>query len=112
MLRLDRQHDGAGIGGDIGTDRGCRGDAEFAPQPRTRRLIQFDHRQFARIVSLCEEPPDERTAHVAAADEDDLHGVALVRSPKMALPTRTIVEPSAMASSRSALMPIDRVSMP
>ena len=32
------------------------------------------------------------------------------RTPKMALPTRTRVAPSAIAASRSALMPIDKVS--
>ena len=36
------------------------------------------------------------------------HGVS--RGPKMAVPTRTMVEPSAMAASKSALVPIDSVS--
>ena len=37
---------------------------------------------------------------------------AYVRFPKIALPTRTRVEPEAMAASRSSLMPMDRVSNP
>src|SRR4029077_17093020 len=60
-----------------------------------------------------EEPLDERLAHVAGAQEAD--GASLDRhppprggrGPKMAVPTRTTVAPSSIATSKSLLMPID-----
>ena len=64
---------------------------------------------------------NERARHVAAADEcNDFvwHGFDAecmrarlqARGPNSAVPTRTWVAPSLMASSKSPLMPIDSVS--
>jgi len=54
------------------------------------------------------ESADQRGRHVAAAEEADfhrsnhVHPSRAVRAPKIAVPTRTIVAPSAIASSRSS----------
>jgi predicted AAA+ superfamily ATPase len=67
---------------------------------------------------------DQGAAHVPAADERccDVHcerdyprswpGDGVSRGPNIAVPIRTSVEPSAMAASKSALLPIDSVSSP
>ena len=49
-------------------------------------------------------------SHVAAADEGQFHAALLSRTPKIAVPTRTIVDPAATAASRSADIPSDSVS--
>ncbi len=51
---------------------------------------------------------DEGDRHVAATDEGYFH--VWLRSPKIAVPMRTMVAPSIIAASRSSLMPIDKVS--
>src|SRR5690606_7121053 len=48
---------------------------------------------------------ENRFAHDTAADDRDLHS----RSPKMARPTRTWVAPSSIATSKSFVMPIERM---
>jgi len=71
-----------------------------------------------RDETRSEESLDQRLTHVAAADEPD--GEALdrhrspapgsgrgVRGPKIAVPTRTIVAPSSIATSKSPLIPIE-----
>src|SRR5882672_7355747 len=66
---------------------------------------------------------DERFAHVAGAEEGhalalDAHAPPSVtaarggRGPKMAVPTRTMVAPSSMATSKSPLMPMEQCSSP
>ena len=47
----------------------------------------------------------ERLGHVAAADESEL--LHFGRSPKTARPTRTMVAPSSIATSKSSVMPIE-----
>src|SRR4029453_18086858 len=60
-----------------------------------------------------EEPLDERLAHVAGAEEADSAPLDRHtpprggRGPQIAVPTRTTVAPSSIATSKSPLMPID-----
>src|SRR5712692_5707217 len=66
---------------------------------------------------------DERLAHIASPEEGhalalDAHAPPSVtavrgdRGPKMAVPTRTMVAPSSMATSKSPLMPMEQCSSP
>ncbi len=71
---------------------------------RSRRTSMSD-----ALNPACTMPPIKRTGHVAAADECDLHRRG-ARAPKIAVPTRTMVEPSAIAASRSSDIPIDSTS--
>src|SRR4051794_34365102 len=66
---------------------------------------------------LGDQPADQRARHVAAAEERDFQAALLCMSreptllmPNIAVPMRTMVEPSAIARSMSSLIPIDRVS--
>ena len=80
--------------------------------PRGRQAL--DDRDVPWLGALGEQAADERARHVAAAEEGDLHAALLSgrRSPKMAVPMRTIVAPAAMAASMSSDMPIESVSKP
>ena len=51
-----------------------------------------------------------RSGHFRVQTRDSVRGERY-RRPKIALPMRTIVAPSAMAASMSLVMPMDRVSM-
>src|SRR4051812_36208240 len=83
-----------------------RGDA------LARRRADLDDKDRARVVAAAHQPADQCVGHVAAAEKSNAHAAcfSLRRSPKIAVPTRTSVAPSAIASSRSSDMPIDNVS--
>ena len=68
----------------------------------------FNDGDFARRETMVQQTADERRGHIAATQKCNLHIVFL--SPKIAVPTRTSVDPSAIAASRSCVMPIDSVS--
>src|SRR3989442_5108751 len=70
-----------------------------------------------------QESLDHRLTHVAGTDEPDLlafdrhrsrgsFGGPAARGPKIAVPTRTIVAPSSIATSKSPLIPIDNSRSP
>src|SRR5690606_16674075 len=97
----------------------CRGDRAYLPRRRqapARRLDGVDRAQIRGAEAFLQQPADDGLRHVAAPDEgDEAHVVHILvlrswRAPKIAVPTRTIVAPSAMAASRSADMPIESVS--
>jgi hypothetical protein len=72
-------------------------------------------RGSATVIEAASTPParsapHQAGRHVSAAKESDPHRRSSGLGPNTAVPTRTIVAPSAIAASRSPLMPIDRVS--
>ena len=106
-------------------------------EPCALRVERLDDDEVGAGRAVGDQAADQRGRHVAAADEGDAHGSGRsgaekradvesriasicaaaprplphrVRAPKIAVPTRTSVEPSAIAASRSAVMPIDSVS--
>ena len=91
------------------------------PERRRRRAHALDprrghgdHRAPVEALQRCQRSIDD-TALVSVRVRQSGHGfswcvIRQTRDPKIALPTRTIVAPSATAASRSALMPIDSVS--
>ncbi len=109
LLRLDCQHDHVGAAQPFpGAD--VRDHAE-----RTFEFGAFGDVRFEDVHRRCRHAALPHTAqhgvrHIAAADKCHDHAVVLSRSPKIAVPMRTIVEPAAMAASRSADIPIDSVS--
>src|SRR5690606_29359421 len=115
LLRLDRKHHGVGLAHHVvGDARDAH--AELSDQPFATFRREFHDTQLVRVEAALEHAADERGGHVAAAEKDDLHAGVLsipvlrARAPKIALPTRTSVLPSAIAASRSSDMPIDKVS--
>src|SRR2546426_4091984 len=113
VLRLHREHQRIGLlRSRVG--RGARAHAVPRGEPLACRGAHLDHRDPARVDAFLEQPADQRARHVAAAEEGDPHAALLsfLRAPKIALPMRTSVAPSAMADSMSSDMPIDRVSKP
>ena len=111
LLRLDRKHhqvrlaDGFPVvGSAVRRIRVQAARAGPVPGPRS----QLSSRRAAP-----HQASHQARGHVAAANEGNAHRCDLLiqsRGPKMAVPTRTMVAPSATAASRSALMPIDSVS--
>ena len=98
--------------GSDGRDPGPRHGNNGPPVERLlrRRAERFKHCGFGAIRRW---QPGLRPLWYRCRHVGSVHGAnppAGGRSPKMALPMRTIVAPSAMAASRSALMPIDKVS--
>src|SRR5215813_14435533 len=74
-----------------------------------------------RYQSRLGQPLDERLSHVACPEEGDpfaldAHAPPSVtagraaRGPKIAVPTRTMVAPSSMATPKSPLMPMEQCS--
>ena len=128
LLRLHRENDERRAGHGFArafAEEGEAGKARGNPRPRLRQRLH--HPKIVDDASPREHPADERGRHVAAADERNCHvcwppasvvqgaGCFLPdgshhRAPKIEVPTRTSVAPSAMASSRSADIPIDSVS--
>ena len=110
VLRLDGEHQRVRLGA-----RGVGRGADAHPVRRdlvARRRRELDHRDRPRLEALRDEAADQGIGHVAAAEEGEVQAAlrSLRRSPKIAVPTRTIVAPSAIASSRSSDMPMDKVS--
>src|SRR5687768_16595923 len=79
-----------------------------------RRGAHLDHRDRARVGTPGNQAADQRARHVAPAEEGNSHAAlfSFFLCPKMAVPTRTMVAPSAMARSMSSDMPMERVSKP
>src|SRR3990172_10992941 len=93
--------------------RGLRRRAEaahpqLALQALSRLGAHLDDADGPGRDAFFEQAADNGARHIAAADERNVH--AFSRSPKIAVPTRTMVAPSAIAASRSADMPIESVS--
>ena len=134
LLRLHREHDELGAA----RSRRRRTSREDADARKARRELSRAARRSGSTTRKSrggaparEHAADERGRHVAAADEGDrCRSVACSAGsesrasrridarrtararvrPKIAVPTRTSVAPSAIAASRSADMPIDSVS--
>src|SRR5208282_994450 len=89
-------------------------DTEFLLYSLKGICIDFYHSNFFLGLTIGKQSPDDRLRHVAAADESDVHASSFifesVRVPKITVPTRTSVAPSAIATSKSPDMPIDKVS--
>src|SRR5262249_27789464 len=110
MLRLDREYD------DVSRAHRVLGLVEAGDAVLVDHLAAGIGADLAEAYALqgkilAQHPADERVGHVAAANERDPHDF-LSLSPKIAVPTRTIVAPSAIAASMSADMPIESVSSP
>src|SRR6266545_562433 len=122
-LGLDRQDDHVGVPDERhvvldDVDAVLRGEIREAIRPSVR-----GRDGHGRDEPGLDEPLDERLPHVAGAEEGhtpalDAHAPASVppalagRGPKMAEPTRTMVAPSSMATSKSPLMPMEQCSSP
>src|SRR6056300_426684 len=67
------------------------------------------------IVALGYHPQDQGCRHIACANKGYFKVIHIfvswLRGPKMSVPMRTMVEPDAMAASRSADMPSESVSI-
>src|SRR5439155_1575768 len=98
------------------------GDVEVAGLEALRLGDGRDALEDERAVRR-EQALDERLAHVPGADEPDRLALDRHRSPgsfpgrggrgpKTAVPTRTIVAPSSIATSKSPLMPIESSASP
>ena len=110
VLWLHREDDGRRL---LARGIGCRADAHAVRRDALAGCgADFDHRDRACVVAAADQPADQRIRHVAAAEEGNGHAACLSvwRAPKIAVPTRTRVAPSAMASSRSSDMPMESVS--
>ena len=107
LLRLDRQHQQiADAGQHFGRFQAV--DRVSLLQLVARFATRIDHGDVSGGEALFQHAADQRIGHVAAAEEGNFHAWFL--SPKMAVPMRTMVAPSATAASRSWDMPMDRVS--
>src|SRR5262249_11710673 len=95
----------------LGDERGVVGRHTDAVGAReTLRLFPLDVRNphVAGAIAFRREPSlHERTGHVAGADDTELPHAAPFRGPQIAVPTRTSVAPSSIATSKSALIPIE-----
>src|SRR6185436_10481645 len=76
-------------------------------------LHGFTHREVLWRQATRDQSAHQRASHVSAANESrpDVHDY-FSRGPNIAVPMRTSVAPSAIAASKSTLVPIDRVSSP
>src|SRR6185436_20705066 len=92
--------------------------AVLVGQPAARGAVDFNGADLGRGKAAFEQAADQCVGHVAAADEHHVHrdvhaaDLILFLAPKIAVPTRTIVEPSAIAASMSSDMPTESVSKP
>jgi hypothetical protein len=84
---------------------------------RCRCSYSGPRRRSGPAQPALDQAADQRGGHVATADEGQLANivhpslpVSVYRAPNKAVPMRTCVAPSAMAASKSALIPIDSVS--
>src|SRR5262249_43264817 len=87
----------------------ARAPAEIAHELPARGPVRLHPPGVGPLGTLPREPAADGAPHVAAADESDPHA-AFLRSPKIAVPILTIVAPSAIAASKSSVMPMERVS--
>ena len=109
-LRFDREHDDLGVFDRAGIRLGCRDAERGHIRSLVRVGVRRNHR--GRIRSMAQQSADEALRHVSRADESDFvsHVAQAPREPNSAVPILIIVAPSAIAASKSRVMPIDNVS--
>ena len=113
-LRLHREDDHGALAHERAVV-GRASDRESATHPPELARLAVARPDVARAIPpALDETFQQRPCHVAGADEAelsdvvaDLLHVASLRGPKMAVPMRTNVAPSSIATSKSPLMPIE-----
>ena len=112
LLRLHRQDER--VGRRESRPRGVpHRHAEARGERLARALARLDDGDVRGGKAPRDQPADDGRAHVAAAEEGDLHAgfqARASRAPKIAVPMRSIVAPSASAARQSCDMPMERVS--